>query len=416
MRPLKRPASSCTLVSLYTGAGGLDLGLEAAGFEASLCVETDSDCRATLAANRPGWPLSVPNDVHQLTPQAALAQARLEPRELALLAGGPPCQPFSKSGYWLNGDSGRLQDPRAATLTRYLDFSEELLPRVLLLENVEGLVYRGKDEGLRLVQDRLDHINRRHGVAYNAEVVALNCAQYGVPQNRARVFILASRNGCSFSFPDPTHYPPGELPSKDFQELRTAWDAIGDLDTETWPHELNPKGKWADLLPSIPEGKNYLWHTPRGGGEPLFGWRTRYWSFLLKLGKRRPAWTIQAAPGPATGPFHWRSRHLSAAELGRLQTFPDDYVLAGDYRSQHRQFGNAVPPAIGEILGWEIRRQFLGERVPSRSSFLPPRRQNCPPPIGTWPVPKKYLNLRGNHPAHPGPGKGPGGQQRKPSH
>ena len=412
MGALKRPASSCALVSLYTGAGGLDLGLEAAGFEVRLCVETDSDCRATLAANRPHWPLSVPNDVHELTPQAALAQARLQPRELALLAGGPPCQPFSKSGYWLNGDSARLRDPRAATLERYLDFAEQLLPRALLLENVEGLVYRGKDEGLRLVQDRLDDINGRHGVQYHAEVVSLNCAHYGVPQARGRVFIVASRNGTVFSPPDPTHYPPGELPSSDSKEFRTAWDAIGDLDADYWPNDLSPKGKWADLLPSVPEGKNYLWHTPRGGGEPLFGWRTRYWSFLLKLSKSRPAWTIQAVPGPATGPFHWRSRQLSAAELGRLQTFPDDYLLAGDYRSQHRQFGNAVPPAIGEILGQELRRQFFDERPPRRSSFVTPRRDNCPPPVATRGVPNKYLNLRGDHSAHPGPGKGPSSQQR----
>ena len=85
---------------------------------------------------------------------------------------------------------------------------------------------------------------------------------------------------------------------------------------------LTVGGKWADLLPTIPEGQNYLWHTNRGGGSQLFGWRTRYWSFLLKLAKNLPSWTIQAHPGSSIGPFHWRNRKLSVPEMCRLQTFP----------------------------------------------------------------------------------------------
>ncbi|MGH8069990.1 MAG: DNA cytosine methyltransferase, partial [Candidatus Entotheonellia bacterium] len=130
---------------------------------------------------------------------------------------------------------------------------------------------------------------------------------------RERVFILASIDGQTLKAPLPTH---GE--GNGLEPYHTAWDAIGDLDKEDWPLELEVTGKWAALLRSIPEGKNYLWHTPRGGGEPLFGWRTRYWSFLLKLSKRHPSWTIQAEPGPATGPFHWRNRMLSIEELARV--------------------------------------------------------------------------------------------------
>ena len=318
------------------------------------------------------------------------------------------------------GDANSLERPTTTDRLQSVQFSVATSGRftvapnqVLLLENVEGLVYRGKDdEGLQLVQERLGQINAGYRAGYQAAVITLNCAHYGVPQTRGRVFIIASRSGKLFSLPDPTHYPPGELPNARAQEHRTAWDAIGDLDAEEWPDELNPKGRWADLLQSIPEGKNYLWHTPRGGGEPLFGWRTRYWSFLLKLAKDRPAWTIQAVPGPATGPFHWRSRQLSAAELRRIQTFPDGYLLAGDYRSQRRQLGNAVPPAIGEMLGQEIRRQFFNERPLRRSSFVPPHRDDRPPPVEACPVPDKYLNLRGNHAPHPGVGRGPGTQQR----
>lgn len=399
-------------LSLFTGAGGLDIGLEAAGFEVALCVEMDEDCRSTLAENRPRWRLSEPGDVHELSPQEAMRQGRLREGELTLLSGGPPCQPFSKSSYWVNGDSARLEDPRSNTLGSYLDFAEELLPRVLLLENVKGLVFSGKDEGLQLLQTRLDEINKRHGVAYTASVASLNCADFGVPQSRERVFIVADREGESFAAPEATHHPAGSPKSVNGQVHRTAWDAIGDLDVDTWPEGLNPNGKWADLLPSVPEGENYLWHTPRRDGEPLFGWRTRFWSFLLKLAKDRPAWTIQASPGPATGPFHWRSRHLSTEELCRIQTFPEAFEVKGDYRSQHRQIGNAVPPAIGELLGREIRRQLLGERPHHRTSFVPSRRSDCPDPHPTEPVPEHYLKLRGAHDDHPGEGKGPGALQR----
>jgi DNA (cytosine-5)-methyltransferase 1 len=124
------------VLSLFSGAGGLDLGLEAAGFETRLCVELDSDARSTLKLNRPNWRLAAPGDIHDIEPSDLLAQAEMAAGEVELLAGGPPCQPFSKSGYWANGDSRRLRDPRANTLRAYLDVVEIARPRVLLLENV----------------------------------------------------------------------------------------------------------------------------------------------------------------------------------------------------------------------------------------------------------------------------------------
>jgi DNA (cytosine-5)-methyltransferase 1 len=227
---------------------------------------------------------------------------------------------------------------------------------------------------------------------------------------RERVFIVASIDGQELELPPPSH---GE--AKDLKPFLTVWDAIGDLDTEKWPADLNATGRWAALLPSIPEGHNYLWHTPRNasnGGEPLFGWRTRFWSFLLKLAKNRPSWTIQAEPGPATGPFHWRSRLLSIQEMCRLQTFPRNYDILGDWRSARRQVGNAVPSAIGELLGWEIRRQLLGERVTPTLALLPTRRRDCPPPEPPAVVPEEYRSLRAKHREHPGTGKGPAARRR----
>jgi DNA (cytosine-5)-methyltransferase 1 len=398
------------VLSLFTGAGGLDLGLEAAGFDTRLCVEIDDDARETLQTNRPNWILAEPGDIHDISPRQLLRQAGIRRRELMLLAGGPPCQPFSKSSYWASGDSLRLRDPRASTLRAYLKVVEAALPRVLLLENVKGLVFTGKDEGLKLLKRGIREINRRNCTHYRVQILHLNAADYGVPQVRERVFVLAHRDGQLLKLPEPTHGPGCT------EDYLTAWDAIGHLDTPTWPEELDPAGKWANLLPSIPEGANYLWHTPRNtavGAEPLFGWRTRFWSFLLKLAKAEPSWTLQADPGPATGPFHWRNRLLSTAELACLQTFPSDYSIEGDRRSAHRQIGNAVPCAIGELLGLEIRRQFLGERVRRSLRLLPIRRTDCPAAEVPARVPLPYLKLRGKHRDHPGTGQGPGAQRRQ---
>lgn len=399
-----------TLLSLFTGAGGLDIGLEAAGFEPVLCVEVDEDSRATLKKNRPSWRLADPGDIHALEPNEILRQAGIKPREVRLLAGGPPCQPFSKSAYWANGTGSRLQDPRARTLHAFLSVVEAALPEILLLENVKGLAYKGKDEGIKLMQHELAAINRRKGTSYELQEIHLNTAAYGVPQMRERIFLVATINGRNLEFPPATH---GETNKLD--PYRTAWDAIGHLDQETWPSDLNPTGRWAALLPSIPEGQNYQWHTPRNdqkGSEPLFGWRTRYWSFLLKLAKNQPSWTIQAEPGPATGPFHWRNRLLSIEELCRLQTFPAGYEIVGTRISARRQVGNAVPSAIGELLGLEIRRQLFGDRVRHTLQLIPPARSDCPPPERTSHVPNRYLHLRDFHLEHPGTGLGPGARRR----
>jgi DNA (cytosine-5)-methyltransferase 1 len=399
------------IVSLFTGAGGLDLGLALVGFEPVLCVELDDDSRETLKINRPSWRLSQRNDIQSFKPGDLLKQISLRPRELPLLVGGPPCQPFSKAGYWANGDGRRLKDPRAKTLNAYLRIVDEVLPHAFLLENVAGLAYSGKDEGIRLVEKEIAAINKRHRTKYKVHTVHLNAADYGVPQLRARVFLLASIDGADFRMRTPTHGI-----QKGQQQHRTAWDAIGHLDEDDWSADLNPTGRWAELLPSLPEGANYLWHTPRNtkkGAEPLFGWRTRYWSFLLKLSKRLPAWTIQAEPGPATGPFHWRSRLLSISELSALQTFPVGYLFYGDRRSVQRQIGNAVPSAIGELLGIEIRRQFFGERPHRDLTLIPSHRRDCPPAERRRKVPSKYFDLRKKYKEHPGPGLGPGARRRK---
>ena len=392
-----------SLLSLFTGVGGLDYGFEAAGFETRVALEFDHQCCESLRASR-SWPV-IEADLLETPTKEILKTAGLRAGAVDILVGGPPCQPFSKSGWWKSGDSLRLDDPRARTLAGYLRVLEEARPKAFLLENVEGLAFGGKDEGLRLLLDAVKRINKAVKTKYRPVVITLNAADYGVPQTRTRVFVIASRDGRVFEKPVPTHQDSTEG-SEDREPWMTAWDAIGGAQEPRDP-SLALTGKWADLLPSVPEGMNYLWHTDRMGGEPLFGWRRRYWNFLLKLAKDRPAWTIQAQPGPSTGPFHWSNRRLSGSELARLQTFPSDAVITGNRGDVQRQIGNAVPSLLAEVLAREIRRQFF-DAEPDRNlpTLRIKRRQHCPSPEPLAAVPAKYLGLAGTHVAHPGTGRG----------
>jgi DNA (cytosine-5)-methyltransferase 1 len=117
------------------------------------------------------------------------------------LIGGPPCQPFSKSGFWATGSTKRLSDPQASTLENYLRVLEEARPRAFLLENVEGLGFRGKDEGLRYIRSRLEEINSQQGTNYTAFTAVLNAVDYGVPQLRRRLFVVGARDGSAFFVP-----------------------------------------------------------------------------------------------------------------------------------------------------------------------------------------------------------------------
>lgn len=401
-------------ISLYTGVGGLDFGFEAAGFHTEVAIEIDAVACRVLSENRPSWRI-IEDDIGNISISKILNTAGLRPREADVLIGGPPCQPFSKSGYWATGSTKRLEDTRAGTLAHYLKILKATLPRAFLLENVLGLSYAGKDEALDFIRREVTDINKTTGTNYSFAVQPLNAADFGVPQLRERVFIVGARDGKQFRFPKRTHGPKEEISGEgNVLPYSTAWDAIGDLPQDSNDPALIMSGKWADLLATIPEGRNYLWHTQRGGGKPLFGWRTRYWNFLLKLAKDQPSWTIQAQPGPSTGPFHWRNRKLSAEELCRLQTFPRGLKLGNCKRSDiQRLIGNAVPSALAEALAREIRTQLLGaSRKRGALSLIPEKQEAPPPPEEPSTVPKKYLSLIGDHSEHPGTGKGAGALRR----
>lgn len=238
------------VISLYTGAGGLDYGLEAAGFETAVAIEMDKWCCNTLRHNR-DWPV-IEDKVENVTSKVILGTAGLKKGEAGLLVGGPPCQPFSKAGYWKTGDSKRLNDPRAGTLTEYMRVLEDTLPHAFILENVFGLAYKGKDEGLVYLKERLEQINKKHKVKYNFNWKVINAADYGVPQIRERVFIVGARDGLDFNFPMPRFASPESEERSDLEQHRTVWDAIGDLvDPNEDPKKSKVGGKWGALLLSL---------------------------------------------------------------------------------------------------------------------------------------------------------------------
>jgi DNA (cytosine-5)-methyltransferase 1 len=207
-------------ISLYTGVGGLDFGFEAAGFRTAVAIEMDPVACRTIRLNR-NWPV-LEGDIHSFDSETILATAGLKVGEADILIGGPPCQPYSKSSYWVSGDAARLDDPRSTTLTAYLRVLRDTQPRAFLLENVQGLAYKGKDEGLRYLIEGINEVNRQAGTSYRINWKALNAGAFGVPQFRERVFLIGSRDGVPFEFPDPTH---GD--GKDGDLLSTGTSRVG---------------------------------------------------------------------------------------------------------------------------------------------------------------------------------------------
>jgi DNA (cytosine-5)-methyltransferase 1 len=361
----ERNVSDLPAISLFSGAGGLDLGVERAGYRVLSALEYDADSAATLRANFPDAHV-LERDIRTVDTRELLEAADLKAGEPELLVGGPPCTPFSKSGNWLEYKRTG-NDGDADLLNHYLRVLSGARPRAFLLENVFGLAYRNHNA---FWLKRLLSVFRELG--YSADYRVMLAADYGVPQRRQRLFILGRRDGMP-RFPQPTHSGPHETRRWDDSLPRhlSSGGAIEDLAGRTdiaEPEEV-VTGTFAHLLPEVPPGENYLFFTEkRGHPNPLFKWRSRYWNFLLKLDPDQPAPTIQAQPGPWVGPFHWNNRRLRLAEIKRLQTFPDDHKIVGSRRSAQIQIGNAVPPMLAE----RIASSLAAGAVPKEARALSP--------------------------------------------
>lgn len=345
MRQLKRMELNLRCLSLFSGCGGLDLGLAEAGFDIVGAMDLDPNCEKSHNINFKNTKF-VRCNASQLNSDNIFSLAGVSgPFQLELLAGGPPCPPFSKSRFYRTEKPRGLDDPNGReTISAYLRAVELLRPKAFVLENVKGLSYK-------IHKDALDEIvNTASSLNYETSVNVINAADYGVPQIRERCFVIGTLN-MGFNFPSPTH---SKISQAGLLPWVTAGEAISDLDTkDTWNDDGHKAGgKHNHLLAKIPPGDNYLFFTEeRGCSDPLFKWRSRYWSFLLKLSPTLPSWTIQARRSNNMGPFHWRNRILRIPEIMRLQTFPDNWKLAGTIDEQWRQIGNAVPPLFAKVLG-----------------------------------------------------------------
>jgi len=193
-------------ISLFSGIGGLDYGIEAAGFQNIGCVEFDAHACQNLRLNT-NWPV-YQADVTQIDASEILKKNKLKKGELDLLVGGPPCQSYSKSSLWAEDLKRGYKDSRGKLIDHYMRFVQQALPKVFLIENVPGFISsKTKENGFRRVEKFIEEIRKTSGYKYNLSWKIINCAEYGVPQKRERVFIIGSRLG-SFEFPLPKYGPP----------------------------------------------------------------------------------------------------------------------------------------------------------------------------------------------------------------
>lgn len=342
------------IISLFTGAGGIDIGFKNAGFQTVFATDISDRACESFKANHPTTDVKV-SDIQDID----FESIRRTHKNISGIVGGPPCPAFSKSRFYRKEKQRGLDDEIGIlTVSMYFKALEVFEPKFFFFENVHGFIYKPHASALEFVKSESERIGYR--ITYSV----VNAADYGVPQTRERFICVGVKKGeKQFVWPTPTHFPPDEQ-GLISQRWVTAGDAINDLDVPlTEDSKMVAGSKHKELLKLVPPGDNYLYFTEeRGHPTPVFKWRSRYWSFLLKLSPNRPSWTIQASHSNNMGPFHWRNRFLRISEIKRLQSFPDDYRIIGNYREQWRQVGNAVPPKLAEVFATALRDQYFTER------------------------------------------------------
>ncbi len=340
--------SKIQAISFFSGAGGLDIGAQLAGSKVISSLDFDKDSVETMKNNHYfSHTTHFHEDITNISAKSYTEILNKHNPEKLILIGGPPCQPFSKAGYWVT-HKNRLgsADPRNM-IGQYLRMIKELQPDGFILENVESLLHPKNKETVTDLEESIDKLG------YNYIIYKANALNFGVPQKRKRIFFIASKNGIQ-STPVKTHGSEKEIAINDKlkpYERVIDWIAKFDIDTYFEPEETTTGKTYDDELKQIPPGKNYFALTVRDGHpNPKFEANKRFWSFLLKLHPNLPSWTIAAQPGPWVGPFHWNNRRLRVPEIAALQTFPEDYQFLGSRRSIQKQIGNAVPSLLGESM------------------------------------------------------------------
>lgn len=354
-------ASPRKLISFFSGGGGLDLGLEAAGFETVFATDIDYHSCETLKngkdycsrKNLPFLQSAVIRqaDVTELTSAEVLSAAGLKKGEVDLMAGGPPCQAFSVFGKRLG-----VNDPRGLLPYEYLRLLREIEPKAFVFENVFGLLTIHNGETFKELCELLQ--SPGDGLSYTLSVFRLNAADFGVPQFRDRIFIIGSRDGKSIGEVPPicSAAPNG---ASNLMRYRTVSDGL--------------KG-----LPPLGEGPAN--HTSRAHSERIV---ERYSALkhgerdsktrINKLHPEKPSYTIIVGSDKGGGKGHVHPvepREVSPRESARMQTFPDWWAFSGTSRHPIRQVGNAVPPLLAAVVGREIMGSFFGGERRSLKKIL----------------------------------------------
>jgi len=385
------PERPYNVVSLFSGAMGLDLGLEASGrFKVLACVESEKAFCETIAANVQSGQLDknlriFHRDIRNVDPAEVLSAIGLAPGEVDLLVGGPPCQSFSTAGR-----RGTTQDPRGTLLWQFLRFVEAMQPRFFLMENVRGLLsaalkHRPINERpnkggpplqpdeepgsvVRLLADDLQSID---GGGYHMDCFEVNAVNYGAPQIRERALFIGNRFNATVDFPLPTHGPPHALETKatlfetaptDLLPWRTLGDALDGL-TEDSPVTMDFSPRKKRFLSMVPPGSNWRSLPPEIQQESMGkawyakGGRSGWWR---RLTFDLPCPTLVTMPNHAsTSLCHpTETRALTVREYARIQEFPDDWIIRGKTADQYAQIGNAVPTRLGQVAATVIAQSL----------------------------------------------------------
>lgn len=338
------------VISVFSGAGGIDLGLEATGvFETRCCLEIDSHSCITLRHNRREGRKSgahdflsnavvLQRDAWMVEGETLLKAARLRKGEVALLVGGPPCQSFS-----VFGRRRGMDDPRGNLMWRFISYIEALQPECFWLENVPGLLTVNGGETFKQVLQALESIK-----PYKVRYYVVEAADYGVPQYRKRVFIIGSRSGIEL---------PENLPEILATHGKTDKETGSDIQTE---FDRLPRVCVKHALIDLPEEPGGVHnHIGRKHSDEI---KKRYKN--LKFGERdsatrinklhpdRPSYTIVVGSDKGGGKGHvhpFQAREVTPRESARMQTFPDFWCFSGTSRHPIRQVGNAVPPLLAAV-------------------------------------------------------------------
>ena len=343
-------------LSLFSGAGGLDIGFHDVGFEIIESVEIESKFCQTLMLNSGEGKRFEHSKVNCIDIKEYKSDhlGRID-----FIIGGPPCQTFSAAGRRANGVLGTT-DARGVLFREYVRLLQELSPIGFLFENVYGIIgAQGGKPWEEILQSFSD-------VGYKLFYRIVDAADYGVPQHRERLIIVGLKEG-EFKFPRPTHGP-DSLDEEPFYNAETALEGLVLSEDES---KSGIGGRYGTLLNDIPPGLNYSFYTEEmGHPNPVFAWRSKFSDFLYKADPSTPVRTIKASGGAYTGPFHWDNRFFALGEYKRLQTFPDDYEISGNKQTAVKQIGNSVPPQLARMMAIAIRQQIFKTVFPFELSVM----------------------------------------------